>query len=145
MEKKLTNSGPLREPADKHSIYTIEKGKPLNFRCACHGRSPAQNRSISRNERSDTFDPYIKSIWSSNVQIQLPVFRSAATQTPKKSGGQRRTRQGILGPVVRERVTRRQPTGPCGYTSLGGKIHGPALPSDHFGVRGVIVLMSCWA
>ena len=22
MEKKLTNSGPLREPADKHSIYT---------------------------------------------------------------------------------------------------------------------------
>ena len=25
MEKKLTNSGPLREPADKHSIYTIKK------------------------------------------------------------------------------------------------------------------------
>jgi hypothetical protein len=24
MEKKLTNSGPLREPADKHSIYTIK-------------------------------------------------------------------------------------------------------------------------
>jgi hypothetical protein len=24
MEKKLTNSGPLRVPADKHSIYTIE-------------------------------------------------------------------------------------------------------------------------
>ena len=24
MEKKLTNSGPLRESADKHSIYTIE-------------------------------------------------------------------------------------------------------------------------
>gem|GEM_PF-5734930 len=23
MEKKLTNSGPLREPADKHSIYTL--------------------------------------------------------------------------------------------------------------------------
>jgi len=23
MEKKLTNSGPLREPADKHSIYTM--------------------------------------------------------------------------------------------------------------------------
>jgi predicted ATPase len=22
--KKLTNSGPLREPADKHSIYTLE-------------------------------------------------------------------------------------------------------------------------
>ena len=25
MEKKLTNSGPLMEPADKHSIYTIEQ------------------------------------------------------------------------------------------------------------------------
>src|SRR5438093_12171270 len=24
MEKKLTNSDPLREPADKHSIYTIK-------------------------------------------------------------------------------------------------------------------------
>jgi len=24
MEKKLTNSGPLREPADKHSIYTLK-------------------------------------------------------------------------------------------------------------------------
>jgi hypothetical protein len=24
MEKKLTNSGPLREPADKHSIYTLQ-------------------------------------------------------------------------------------------------------------------------
>ena len=26
MEKKLTNSSPLREPADKHSIYTIKIG-----------------------------------------------------------------------------------------------------------------------
>jgi hypothetical protein len=25
MEKKLTNSGPLRVPADKYSIYTIKK------------------------------------------------------------------------------------------------------------------------
>lgn len=24
MEKKLTNSGPSREPADKHSIYTLD-------------------------------------------------------------------------------------------------------------------------
>jgi hypothetical protein len=24
MEKKLTNSGPLRKPADKHSIYAIK-------------------------------------------------------------------------------------------------------------------------
>ncbi len=27
MEKKLTNSGPLREPADKHSIYTLLLGE----------------------------------------------------------------------------------------------------------------------
>src|SRR6266446_6073856 len=52
----------------------FENGKPLNFRRACHGRSPAQNRSISRNERPDTLDPCLKSIWSSNVQIQLPSF-----------------------------------------------------------------------
>jgi hypothetical protein len=25
MEKKRTNSGPLREPADKHSIYAMDK------------------------------------------------------------------------------------------------------------------------
>src|SRR5438552_16401079 len=29
MEKKLTNSGPLREAADNHSIYTIKKGSAL--------------------------------------------------------------------------------------------------------------------
>jgi hypothetical protein len=52
----------------------FEYGNPLNFRCACHGRSPAQNRSISRNARSDTLDPCLKSIWSSNVQIRLPSF-----------------------------------------------------------------------
>ncbi len=51
-----------------------ENGKPLHFRCACHGRSPAQNRSISRNERPDTLDPCIKSIRSSNIKIQLPSF-----------------------------------------------------------------------
>src|SRR6266851_325687 len=27
MDKKLTNSGPLRKPADKHSIYTIKKSR----------------------------------------------------------------------------------------------------------------------
>src|SRR5262249_16013593 len=27
MEKKLTNSGPLREPADKHSIYALNKDR----------------------------------------------------------------------------------------------------------------------
>src|SRR5215831_21424249 len=29
MEKKLTNSGPLREPADKHSICTMNKRRAL--------------------------------------------------------------------------------------------------------------------
>jgi hypothetical protein len=29
MEKKLTNSAPLRELADKHSIYAIKKGSAL--------------------------------------------------------------------------------------------------------------------
>src|SRR5712691_11711544 len=52
----------------------FEHDKPLNFRCACHGRSPAQNRSISRNERPDTLDPCIKSIRLSNVKRQLPSF-----------------------------------------------------------------------
>jgi hypothetical protein len=28
MEHKLTNSGPLRESADKHSIYTIKRWQP---------------------------------------------------------------------------------------------------------------------
>jgi hypothetical protein len=36
MEKKLTNSGPLREPADKHSIYydirhTVLNGSPADL------------------------------------------------------------------------------------------------------------------
>src|SRR5712691_10556547 len=53
---------------------SFESGKPLNFRCTCHGRSPAQNRSISRNERPDTLDPCIKSIRLSNVKLQLPSF-----------------------------------------------------------------------
>jgi hypothetical protein len=56
------------------SIIGFEKGKLLNLRCACHGRCLAHNRSISRNERSDTLDPCIKSILSSIVQIQLPSF-----------------------------------------------------------------------
>src|SRR2546422_2360375 len=30
MEKKLTNSGPLMEPADKHSIYTWAREDPLD-------------------------------------------------------------------------------------------------------------------
>src|SRR5262249_53729848 len=45
MEKKLTNSGPLRESADKHSIYTMDidaafgldhcVGHPLSFSHVC--------------------------------------------------------------------------------------------------------------
>jgi hypothetical protein len=56
------------------SSMGFEHGKPLNFRCACHGCSPAQNRSIARNERPDTLDPCLKSIQSCNVKIQLPSF-----------------------------------------------------------------------
>jgi hypothetical protein len=52
----------------------FEKDKLLNFRCACHGRCLAHNRSISRNERSDTLDVSLKSIRSFNVTIKLPSF-----------------------------------------------------------------------
>jgi hypothetical protein len=38
----------------------VEKAKSLHCRCTCHSLSPAQNRSISRNERPDTLDPCIK-------------------------------------------------------------------------------------
>ena len=34
MEKKLTNSGPLREPADKHSIYTIKLSQKMTHLCS---------------------------------------------------------------------------------------------------------------
>ena len=53
---------------------SFENGKSLNFRCACHSHSPAQNRSIASNERPDTLNPGIKSIWSPSVSIQLPSF-----------------------------------------------------------------------
>ena len=52
----------------------FENGKPLNLRCACHGRSPAHNRSISSNERPDTLDPCLKNLRSSHVKTQLPRF-----------------------------------------------------------------------
>ena len=52
----------------------FEYGNPLNFRCACHGRSPAQNRSLLRNERPATFPPGLQSLRSANVTIQLPSF-----------------------------------------------------------------------
>ncbi len=41
MEKKRTNSGPLREPADKHSIY------PLQALGQCHPGKPAANDNNS--------------------------------------------------------------------------------------------------
>src|SRR5712692_2893813 len=53
------------------SSMGCEKGKPLSFRCPCHGHSPAHNRSISRNERPDTLDPCIKIVWS--LQRQNPT------------------------------------------------------------------------
>ena len=37
MEKKRTNSGPLREPADKHSIYTIKQLRRYEAQCARAG------------------------------------------------------------------------------------------------------------
>ena len=52
----------------------FENGKPLNLRCACHGRSPAHNRSISSNERPDTLDPCLKNLRSSHDKTQLPRF-----------------------------------------------------------------------
>jgi hypothetical protein len=45
----------------------FENGKLLHFRCACHGRFPAQNRSILRNERPDTLNLGIKTIWLPSV------------------------------------------------------------------------------
>jgi hypothetical protein len=64
------------------SIIGFEKGKLLNLRCACHGRCLAHNRSISRNARSDTLDPCIKSSWLSIVQMQLPSFPFGCYTTP---------------------------------------------------------------
>jgi hypothetical protein len=36
MEKKLTNSGPLMEPADKHSIYTIKHIRARQRKGGCY-------------------------------------------------------------------------------------------------------------
>jgi hypothetical protein len=49
------------------SIIGFEKGKLLPLRCACHRRCLAHNRSILRNERPDTLNPGIKTIWSPSV------------------------------------------------------------------------------
>jgi hypothetical protein len=52
----------------------FENGKSLNCRCTRHSLFPTQNWSISSNERPDTLNPGIKSIWSPSVSIQLPSF-----------------------------------------------------------------------
>ena len=41
MEKKLTNSGPLRESVDKHSIYAIKK-RQLRVEAGDEGRTAAE-------------------------------------------------------------------------------------------------------
>src|SRR5215831_2158345 len=64
----------------------FEHGNPWNFRGACHGHSPAQNRSILRNERPDTLDPCLKSSRSSNVEIQLPSFPFGCYTNPYIEG-----------------------------------------------------------
>src|SRR5437899_1216443 len=48
MEKKLTNSGPLREPADKHSIYTIEIAgrKEMRVQGVGHRRCQVELRDL---------------------------------------------------------------------------------------------------
>jgi hypothetical protein len=57
MEKKLTNSGPLREPADKHSIYTIKTWRHGRSR----GRPPVPvcigSRKVSRMARMEDTKP----------------------------------------------------------------------------------------
>jgi len=50
MEKKLTNSGPLREPADKHSIYTMHRNardaeRPMED--LPHGQHIALHRTLN--------------------------------------------------------------------------------------------------
>src|SRR5205823_1072141 len=61
----------------------FENGNPLNFRCACYDRSPAQNRSILSNKcpgYSRAIPQDYRVALSS--KCNFPVFRSAATQTP---------------------------------------------------------------
>ncbi len=55
MDKKLTNSGPLRKPADTHSIYTIKRegGQKLGVHRGgdrrCQGKPAGLLSHISRN------------------------------------------------------------------------------------------------
>ena|SRR5260221_6444439 len=65
----------------------FEHGNPLNFRGACPGRSPAQNRSISRNE-CPWYPRSVPQDWHVTLtsKCNFPGFRSAATQTPMSLG-----------------------------------------------------------
>jgi hypothetical protein len=49
------------------SSIGFEKSKPLNLRYSCLGHSASHNRSILRNERPDTLNPAIKTIWAPSV------------------------------------------------------------------------------
>ena len=40
MEKKLTNSGPLRESVDKHSIYTIKQRDSVQLALSVMRQTP---------------------------------------------------------------------------------------------------------
>jgi hypothetical protein len=64
------------------SIIGFEKGKPLNLRCACHGRSLAHNHSLLRNGHLDTSIRISRASGRPTSKSNFPVFRSAATQTP---------------------------------------------------------------
>src|SRR4030095_4460121 len=80
-------------------------------------RPPAQNRSISRNERPDTLDPCIKSIRSSNVKIQLPSFPFGCYTNPYLK--RRDDRPGHH--LAHHEVEQKEP--PPGITgALGGKV-----------------------
>jgi len=41
MEKQLTNSGPLREPADKHSIYPSNQSHSAQLESGVRRKAPA--------------------------------------------------------------------------------------------------------
>jgi hypothetical protein len=60
MEKKLTNSGPLREPADKHSIYTIKIG--------AQAQEPEDDQQATQ---EDTKRPPAESWWVQKLSADL--------------------------------------------------------------------------
>jgi len=65
MEKKLTNSGPLRKPADKHSIYTmdiidqmldidLQHWTPVRgWELRCHQYTTSSNSTTLESNKSD--------------------------------------------------------------------------------------------